>query len=163
MIKCSNVYKVQSDCRIKLERSPYIEGVIHRGDLITILEIILHVGHIKAELAYVIINETFFYIKLEELSNLIEEGFLSLENQTMVTSNIPKTLSDDDIMKYRLKALFREWISKLNGLDIECLLKLSRVSPERFGVDNFNKIYWANPAYAEIAVDVLFEKIEQLP
>lgn len=157
MINCSNVYKVQSDCRIKLERSPYIEGVIHRGDLITILEMKSHV------LAYVIINETFFYIKLEELSNLIDKGFLCLENQTISTSDIPKTLSDDDIMKYRLKALFREWISKLNGLDIECLLKLSRVSPERFGVDNFNKISWANPAYVEIAVDVLFEKIGQLP
>lgn len=160
MVKCSDVYKVQCDCLMKLERGPYIDRFLLKDDLIKIVEINSY-GNL--ELAHVRIKGTSSYVKLGELSALIDRGFLRLENQSMTTCDTPKSLSDDDIMKYRLKALFREWVSKLNGLDIEGLLKLCKVSPERFGVDNFNKISWANPAYTEIAVDVLFEKMEQLP
>ena len=149
MIKCSNVYKVQSDCRIKLERSPYIEGVFHRGDLITILEMKSHV------LAYVIINETFFYIKLEELSNLIDKGFICLENQTISTSD-NETLSK---IKYRIVYALRSLLNRNENQAIIEQLAKWEIDPRKFNVSIYGNIDLKDHGDYEKAIHLIADKI----
>lgn len=149
MIKCSNVYKVQSDCRIKLERSPYSEGVFHRGDLITILEMKSHV------LAYVIINETFFYIKLEELSNLIDKGFICLENQTISTSD-NETLSK---IKYRIVYALRSLLNRNENQAIIEQLAKWEIDPRKFNVSIYGNIDLKDHGDYEKAIHLIADKI----
>ncbi len=148
-IKKGDVYSVKTQCLMRLKNSVFSEKSLKKDKSITILDII------DRDTVIVEINSEIYYVFSGELIDLIEEGFLSLENQTMVTSN-NETLSK---IKYRIVYALRSLLNRNENQAIIEQLAKWEIDPRKFNVSIYGNIDLKDHGDYEKAIHLIADKI----
>lgn len=147
-IKKDDVYKVKADCWLRIKNNRAL--LLRKNKSVILTDIIdRHV--------IININEAVYYTFYGEIIDLIEEGFLSLENKNMTIC-----CSDNDNrskIKYRIIHLLRSLLIENEYQSINEQLATWNVKPKEFNVSVYGDINWKDPGNYEKALNLIADKI----
>lgn len=153
-VKKGDVYKIKIPCFLGLKADFFLKKkmlLFRKGELIEIFDV-------SNDTLTFEIYEQIWYTSTEEIIDLIEEGFLSLENKTM-TTNTTVDNTDRSKIKYRIIHILRSLLIENEYQSINEQLATWKISPKTFNVSVYGDIDWKDPGNYEKAISLIADKI----